>query len=161
MKYNFRKAAEADAAIISHLGNKIWKEHYPDIISMEQIEFMLDNRYAPDVIKNGMKHGEQYYLAFSEDGQALALADIELKGATYFLHKFYVDVSQHRAGIGTAFFEFIMNQMEGNIPVRLQVNRLNYKAINFYFKMGFIIESTGDFNIGGGYYMNDFVMLKK
>jgi len=45
--------------------------------------------------------------------------------------------------------------------LRLQVNRQNYKAVNFYFKMGFIIESVGDFDIGGGYFMNDFVMVRK
>jgi len=27
--------------------------------------------------------------------------------------------------------------------------------------MGFIIESVGDFDIGGGYFMNDFVMVRK
>jgi ribosomal protein S18 acetylase RimI-like enzyme len=44
--------------------------------------------------------------------------------------------------------------------LRLQVNRQNYKAINFYFRNGFIIESIADFDIGDGYFMNDFIMLK-
>jgi len=54
-------------------------------------------------------------------------------------------------------YEYII---QNNRPIRLQVNRKNYKAINFYFKNGFTIESVGDFDIGGGYYMNDFVMIK-
>ena len=43
--------------------------------------------------------------------------------------------------------------------IRLQVNRMNYKAINFYFKHGFVIEKVADFDIGDGYFMNDFVMI--
>jgi hypothetical protein len=35
---------------------------------------------------------------------------------------------------------------------------MNYKAINFYFKNGFVIESLLDLNIGEGFQMNDFVM---
>jgi diamine N-acetyltransferase len=162
MNYSFRPAAEDDAGVISQLGRKIWFDHYPGIISNEQIEFMLADRYSTGAILKGMRQGEQYYLAFGENGpQAVALADIELKGDSYFLHKFYVDVSQHRTGIGTQFFEYIMARIDYHRFIRLQVNRLNFKAVNFYFKMGFIIESTGDFDIGGGYYMNDFVMLKK
>jgi diamine N-acetyltransferase len=45
--------------------------------------------------------------------------------------------------------------------LRLTVNRKNFKAINFYFKNGFIIESVKDFDIGNGYLMEDFVMLRK
>jgi hypothetical protein len=36
---------------------------------------------------------------------------------------------------------------------------MNYKAINFYFKNGFTIEKVADFDIGDGYFMNDFVMI--
>ena len=43
--------------------------------------------------------------------------------------------------------------------LRLTVNRQNYKSINFYFKNGFVIEKTADFDIGSGYFMNDFVMV--
>ena len=39
------------------------------------------------------------------------------------------------------------------------VNRMNYKAVNFYFKSGFTIEKVADFDIGDGYFMNDFVMI--
>ncbi|MFN8286783.1 MAG: GNAT family N-acetyltransferase [Chitinophagales bacterium] len=159
MKFSFRKATENDIALINDLANKIWREHYPSIISLEQINFMLHDRYSPEVIKAGMSRGEQYYLAFAGD-EPLALAAFELKDKGYFLHKFYVDVSRHRNGVGSAFFNYLLQQMKPDIPIRLQVNRQNYKAVNFYFKMGFAIEKVGDFDIGGGFVMNDFVMLR-
>jgi hypothetical protein len=36
---------------------------------------------------------------------------------------------------------------------------MNYKSVNFYFRLGFIIEKTTDIDIGDGYFMNDFIML--
>lgn len=160
MNLSFRPAALADTETIRQLGHKIWHEHYPSIISVAQIDFMLKDRYSPEVIRKGMQKGEQYFLAFADD-LPVALADIELKGDYYYLHKFYVDVSSHRSGIGSEFFSYLLKQIDSSKPIRLQVNRQNYKAVNFYFKKGFIIERVGDFDIGGGYFMNDFVMVRK
>jgi GNAT superfamily N-acetyltransferase len=160
MKFTYRRAFEVDIPVMSGLGHKIWHEHYPGIITVDQINFMLKDRYSHQAILDGMKNGEQYFLVFASN-EAVALADIELKEGYYYLHKFYVDVSKHRSGIGTGFFNYILEQIDATKPIRLQVNRLNYKAINFYFKNGFVIEKTGDFDIGGGYFMNDFVMIRK
>ena len=160
MNLRFHKATQEDIGTICSLADKIWREHYPSIISTAQIDFMLQNRYSDEVIWEGMQRGENYFLAFAGD-EPVAYASVELKQGVYFMHKFYVDVSKHRTGIGERFFYYILEQLDLKHPIRLQVNRQNYKAVNFYFKMGFIIESVGDFDIGGGYYMNDFVMVRK
>jgi diamine N-acetyltransferase len=79
----------------------------------------------------------------------------------YFLHKFYVEVDEQGKGFGTKLFEHIVKELKDARSIRLTVNRKNYKAINFYFKNGFVIDEVADFDIGKGYFMNDFVMLKK
>ena len=66
-----------------------------------------------------------------------------------------------RGGLGGWILGALTPEMPGLRELRLQVNRQNFKAINFYFKMGFVIECVADFDIGDGYFMNDFVMLKK
>src|SRR5579871_2476725 len=153
MNLSFKIATENDAPAISKLGHKIWHEHYPGIISIDQINFMLNDRYSVEAITKGMQRGEKYFIAL--DGVVpVAIADVEERQNDNFLHKFYVDVSKHRGGIGAGFFAFILKNINKTRPMRLQVNRLNYKAINFYFKNGFVIETTGDFDIGGGYFMN-------
>lgn len=159
MHLSFRKANAEDIPLINELAQKIWREHYPAIISMKQIEFMLLNRYSTKAIEEGMKYGEKYFLAYSGD-EAVGYASIEWKGEFYYLHKFYIDVSKHRSGIGKRFFDYLLSQIDASKPIILQVNRTNNKAINFYFKVGFIIETVDDFDIGGGYFMNDFVMRR-
>jgi diamine N-acetyltransferase len=155
----FRTATIEDIPLISQLAEKIWKEHYPDIISLAQIDFILRTRYSSKAIEQGMNGKEKYFLAYDGD-EAVAYASIELMDGNYYLHKFYNDVSKHRKGIGKRFFEYLLSQIDASLPIKLQVNRKNFKAVNFYFKLGFVIESVGDFDIGGGYYMNDFVMRR-
>lgn len=40
----------------------------------------------------------------------------------------------------------------------LNVNRHNTKALAFYQRMGMSKVDEGDFPIGQGYYMNDYIM---
>ncbi|HRG88321.1 MAG TPA: GNAT family N-acetyltransferase [Chitinophagales bacterium] len=160
MSIQFKEATAHDVALIAQLARKIWHEHYPSIITVAQIDFMLSSRYSVNAIQEGMAQGEVFYLAYA-DGEPVGYASVELKGDYYYLHKFYIDVAKHRGGIGGDFFKYILQQIDLSKPVKLQVNRQNIKAINFYFKNGFIIETTGDFDIGGGYFMNDFVMVRK
>lgn len=160
MNLSFRPALDSDALLIHTLANKIWHEHYPSIISREQINFMLSDRYSQEAILNGMKTGESFFLAFVGE-EAVAYASVELQKDSLFLSKFYVDVSKHRQGIGMKFLDYILSQTDSTLPMRLQVNRQNIKAINFYFKAGFTIEKAADFDIGSGFFMNDFVMVRK
>jgi GNAT superfamily N-acetyltransferase len=160
MNIHFRQATTADLSLIFSLANKIWREHYPAIIGEEQVEYMLNTRYNETTLATSMDNGEQFYLAF-DDEQPIAYASIQHNSDDYYLHKFYVDVALHRSGVGKIFFNYLLQQLSPLPTLRLQVNRQNIKAINFYFKFGFIIESVGDFDIGGGYFMNDFVMVRK
>ena len=160
MDINFTSASEKDIATIIRLAHKIWHEHYPAIITVEQIDYMLDTRYSAAAIAQQMQGSERYFLA-SLNEQPVGYASIEWKGQYYYLHKFYLDVAKHGTGIGEAFFNFLLQHTDTSKTIKLQVNRQNYKAINFYFKMGFVIEQVGDFHIGKEYYMNDFVMIRK
>lgn len=160
MNLSFRPASESDIDVIAQLADRIWHDHYPAIISAEQIEFMLQSRYSAPVIAAQMKEGERFFLAFF-DGNPVAYASFTLEDTYYYLHKFYIEVSKHRTGIGEQFFNYVLQQIDNSRPMKLQVNRQNIKAVNFYFKMGFIIEKAADFDIGGGYYMNDFVMIRQ
>ena len=54
--------------------------------------------------------------------------------------------------------QFVTNK--GGSSLILQVNR-NNAAVGFYKKMGFIIDREEDVEIGNGFYMNDYFMVKK
>jgi len=160
MGITFERAEEQDIPLIAQLAHKIWHEHYPGIISEAQIDYMLNAWYSEEAITQQMRSGGKFFIA-RVDNEAVAYAGIQEKEDCNFLNKFYVDVSKHRGGIGTSFFNFLLQQMNPAKPVRLQVNRQNYKAVNFYFKAGFSIEKVTDLHVGENYYMNDFIMMRK
>lgn len=159
MNLNYKKAVANDISVIAGLADRIWRKHYPDIITVEQIEYMLKNMYSPATLLQQMNEGHKYTLAY-EGEKPLGYSSISTKdNKNYFLHKFYVE--DQRKGIGSQLFDYILKQLNTAKTIELTVNRKNYKAINFYFKKGFIIKEVADFDIGNGFFMNDFVMVKK
>jgi len=162
MDISFKKATEADIALIRSLANKIWWQHYPGIITGEQIEYMLDMMYSEKSIRTQMSQGQNYTLIYA-DGQAVGYYAVSEKSPfNFFLHKFYIDTSVHRKGIGAAAFAHMKaTDCQGHQQITLQVNRRNIKAVNFYFKHGMVIDHVDDFDIGNGYTMDDFLMVLK
>jgi len=161
MELKFKIADKYDVAIIHQLANKIWKKHYPAIISMEQIEYMLQKMYSEDSLIKQIEDGHEFTLVIL-DGTPIGYISLSKKEEHhYFLHKFYVDVAVHRQNVGSKLFHFILSKLSSKATIELTVNRQNFKAINFYFKNGFLIKEVADFDIGNGYVMNDFVMIRK
>jgi len=144
--------------IVRHLAERIWNDHYVEIIGQEQVDYMLGRMYDLESLRHQMAGGDVFYLLYS-DALPLGFSSIRKENdGSWFMNKLYVETTEHRKGMGAFFFKELIaiNDIQ---TIRLQVNRQNYKAINFYFKMGFVIERVADFDIGDGYFMNDFVMV--
>ena len=154
-----RKAILSDASLIQRLAESIWWKHYPSIIGEEQVRFMLNKMYNLENIEKQISKEEQQYFILENDAQDLGFISIELREKSEaFINKFYILQDQQRKGSGAFAFKLLLKQFPEINCIRLQVNRQNYQAINFYFKHGFIIEEVADFEIGDGYFMNDFIM---
>lgn len=149
----------ADCGTIAALAAAIWKVHYPAIITMEQIDYMLELMYSETALRRQMEEGQQFYLLQMDAAPIGYISYTDRGSRDFFLHKFYLRNNVQRKGLGTYFFQETLRLMGHPASVRLTVNRQNYTSINFYFKNGFIIEKVADFDIGNGYAMNDFVMV--
>jgi ribosomal protein S18 acetylase RimI-like enzyme len=77
----------------------------------------------------------------------------------FFLQKFYLDNEKRGRGLGKIVFELLLARCPDLRELRLTVKRQNFKSVNFYFKIGFVIKKCVDIPIGEGYKMNDFQML--
>lgn len=153
-------ASISDIPTIYSLAEKIWNHHYVPIIGQEQVDFMLKNMYSVEALKEQMLEKKHiFYLILSSNK---IIGYISVSGTEeVFIHKFYIDQDVQSLGLGTEAFRNILNLNPKAQAYRLTVNRKNYKSINFYFKNGFIIEKVEDFDIGHGYFMNDFIMVLK
>jgi RimJ/RimL family protein N-acetyltransferase len=158
MSLEFRSATEKDIPVIAELADRIWKKHYVPFTGLTHVEYMLDLMYSPQSITRQMKEGQNFTLLY-EQGKPLGYIAISTKDhKNYFLHKFYIEVSEHGKGIGSKALDYILGTMRNLETVELTVNRQNYKSVNFYFKHGFIIKEVADFDVGNGFFMYDFVM---
>jgi diamine N-acetyltransferase len=161
MSVEIKKATEKDTGVIHQLASSIWRKHYPGIISNEQIDYMLEKMYSTDSLLQQLKDGHHFYLATEKQEPIGYYSYSETIPGKYFLHKLYILTDIQRKGTGKLLLNHLISLIPDTSELRLTVNRKNFKAINFYFKNGFIIESVKDFDIGNGYLMEDFVMLRK
>jgi GNAT superfamily N-acetyltransferase len=145
---------------IATMAETIWNAYYPAIISEEQIRYMLERGYSNEALNDQQKAGHCFYLL--EDGdEKLGYASISEETTGHcFLHKFYLQLNLHGKGHGSYFMTELESRCAGIKSMKLTVNRKNIRAINFYFSRGFRIDHAADFDIGSGYFMNDFVMVK-
>lgn len=146
------------------LARAIWYAHYPDIISVEQIEYMLSQRYRPEIIRAQMASGTHWWSQLRLNGEMLAFSACELseKPGEMKLDKLYVHHQRHRLGLGSQLLrhvEDIAHQQRCH-TLYLQVNKQNAKAISAYLRNGFFVRESVTFDIGRGFVMDDYVMAK-
>ncbi len=160
MTINITPAKSSELSIIAELADKIWRVHYTPIIGQEQVDYMLLKMYSLQSLILQQEQGQQFFIA-ELDKQAIGYISITAKGPDFFLHKFYINIEEQGKGFGKIIFNDLLSKFPLLKTMRLQVNRMNFKTINFYFRLGFVIEAAKNFEIGDGYTMDDYVMVFK
>jgi diamine N-acetyltransferase len=159
---NIKKASTADIPLIRELTFKVWPQTYAAILSQQQIDYMLEMMYSENVLKNQMDDGCQFIFVYDEEQPLGFAAYQEIKPTVWKLHKIYVLALQQGKGTGKFVIDHIIKEIseQGASALQLQVNR-NNNAKKFYEKIGFVVIEEADFDIGNGFFMNDYVMEKK
>jgi ribosomal protein S18 acetylase RimI-like enzyme len=158
-----REIEEKEIPELGKLAGEIWREYYPGVIGKDQTEYMLNKFYGTEALKKQMlENGHRFFFWINHDKPS-GYASLDFSPEDHvMLSKFYLHASLRGKGIAPIFLSFLEEQIKAadQNTVRLTVNRQNIRAINFYFKAGFKIIQVADFDIGEGYFMNDFIMEK-
>ena len=160
--FEIRKATVEDIDIIRSLASVVFPDTYKDILSPEHLEYEMEWMYSKESLsKQMLEDGHIYYLAYRGNEPAGYLS-IQPEGEhTFHLQKIYVLPTFQGMKLGKLLFEQAIKAIKELHPapcqMRLNVNR-NNKALTFYQKMGMHKVDEGDFPIGNGYYMNDYIM---
>ena len=158
-----RETRKEDIPIIKNLAENIWPEAYGDIISKEQIRYMLDLIYSEESLNAQMAKGHRFILA-THDNMPIGFASFSAKSIEepqiFRLHKLYVLPRQHAQGVGSALLAHVTaeSKSQGGTQLELNVNKYNI-AKQFYDKKGFTILREEVLDIGEGYVMDDYVMV--
>jgi GNAT superfamily N-acetyltransferase len=167
-----------DRALIRSISERTWPSTYGHIISQEQIDFMLDWMYSDDSLATQINTGCAFYIASikkdNEQWDAIGFCSVspeeeEEEGNTstdkvegvkaHKLNKLYVLPTAQGTGAGKALLHQAIEvaKAAGSSSLFLQVNKHN-NAYTFYLKHGFEKEAEFKFDIGNGFFMDDFVM---
>ena len=105
--------------------------------------------------------GHVYFIAYA-DGLPVGYVSVRPEGeGKVHLEKIYVLPAWQKKRVGGALFRhavaYVRKRHPGARAIELNVNRRN-PALDFYRHMGMRIDRQGDFDIGNGFYMNDYIM---
>ncbi|GAB4511340.1 MAG: GNAT family N-acetyltransferase [Allomuricauda sp.] len=161
----FELASKNDVSIIVTIARKTWPNTFENIMSKEQIEYMLDLVYNPTAITAQMKSGQNFHLIKHKQipvGFTAFETNYEDK-PQLMIHKVYLLPSVQGLGIGKSTFDHLTRIALANnqSALTLKVHHKNQKAIGFYEKKGFVIHRTEKTQIGNHYEILDYVMTKK
>ncbi len=152
-----------EAEALAELADRIWHAHYRDIIPPAQIEYMLRQRYRPDLVRQLMARGDQWLVARAGEALIGFAHGYPLSESDYKLDKLYVHPDWQRHGIGGRLIGELAARARAHGCNRLvlRVNRNNRSAIQAYLKYGFQVVTSLVEDIGGGFVMDDHVMVSE
>lgn len=156
---------EADIPALIALARDTWLKHYPDIITTAQIEYMLAQRYSDAVIRAQLADPDIWWDRLLLDGELAAFAQYERSDppGTLKVDKLYARHELRGRGLGSTLLRHIEDEARamGFSRLKLQVNKNNVSAIGAYRKNGFVVAESAVFDIGHGFVMDDYVMVKE
>lgn len=144
----------------------IWHATYDDLVSKEQTDYMIEQFQSPAAVDRQLRElNYRYYLIVCGGSNAgfVGISPRYEGREELFLSKIYL-LSEYR-GQGAIRKAFALveeeTRKEGLSVIRLTVNKNNTHAIEVYRHMGFETAEAVVTDIGHGYVMDDYIMIKK
>lgn len=157
-----RRATEKDCGLIRRLAGEVFPATYRAILTPEQLDYMMEWMYSvPNLHRQMYEEGHVWFIA-SADGEPCGYVCVQQECEDLFhLQKIYVLPRFQGLGAGEFLFRhavaYIRTVHPRHCRMELNVNRSN-RAVQFYERMGMRKVREGDFPIGSGFYMNDYIM---
>lgn len=158
---HLEKIDKSQLSIIKDLAYTIWPSTYGEILSTDQLNYMLNNFYSVKNLEHQMDNGQVFELLF-EDKNIVGFVAYEInckETGLLKIHKIYLLPETQGKGFGKFMIDEVIKIAKTNHQkgVFLNVNKYN-KAQFFYQKLSFTITKEEVIDIGNDYIMDDYVM---
>lgn len=164
--YQIHIASQSELQLIREMAEIVFRHTYRDILSHDQMEYMMEWMYSLPNLKKQVENGHVFHI-IADNGVPCGYMSVGPEGteddvSIFHLHKLYVLPVYQGRGLGKLLFDAAagFSRKTKETPcarMELNVNREN-PAVGFYMKAGMRILRQGDFHIGNGFYMNDYIM---
>lgn len=139
--------------IVEKLANIIWHEAYNELLTKSQIEYMLKEFQSEATITEQIKDNHKYYLIYDNEKEVGFFSYVVTDHI--YLSKIYILREYRKKGNAKRIINFLK---EKRLNIKLRVNKENVVAVNSYERLGFINIGELKTDIGGGFYMDDYLM---
>lgn len=145
---------------VRDIASDIWPKTFRSILSQEQIVYMMNMMYAPEVMEKEQAEGYHFILLKINGSPAGYISWSAYQEKTAKLHKLYLLEQFHGQGFGSAMLREVRKQAaaQGFSILRLNVNKYNQRAYKAYIRNGFQVTESVKIDIGNGFFMDDYVM---
>ena len=154
----------ADFGTVAALADTIWRAHYPAMISMAQIDFMLAGRYTAERLSRYLDADDCWLELLMVRGVAVGYCSYALTETPQEmkLQELYLLPDYRGRSLGSFMLRHVEAQARtrGCTALLLTVNKGNTDAIAVYRHAGFSVREEAVFDIGNGFVMDDYVMVK-
>lgn len=158
MEIHIKQVTPNEIEPLCRLAWDIWTEHYTPIIGSPQVEYMLKKYQSPEAVRQYLKQGYKCYFILYD--KAIAGYFMYKTDKDMFLSKLYVEKNYRGRGCAAAAIDFLKKECrkKGIGRIWLTVNKNNTGSIAAYKKLGFNICDQCKTDIGGGFFMDDYIM---
>ena len=157
-------AMEEHLPALAELAGVIWRQHYPGIISPEQIDYMLARMYSIETLREEIQLQGIRFVRLLVDDRFVGFASYgpALEPGVMKLHKCYLLPEMHGRGLGSLLLQHCERAARqlGARRLMLAVNKRNTKAVVAYQRNGFTVTESVVTDFGSGFVMDDFIMAK-
>jgi GNAT superfamily N-acetyltransferase len=159
------EATAKDLKTIRDIAYGSWPATYGEILSKEQIDYMLNLFYSDATLSENLTKKGHHFILVHEDGHCIGFASYEhnyLDKNVTRLHKIYLLPEAQGKGAGKLLIATVERLALENYSgaISLNVNKFN-NALSFYQKTGFEVVAEEVIELDFGYLMEDYVMEKQ
>ncbi|GAB6929652.1 GNAT family N-acetyltransferase [Paenibacillus sp. JCM 10914] len=148
---------------LAQLAEGIWNEYFIDIITQEQIDYMIEEFQSEKAIKQQLGTEGFEYFFITVDGTHVGYTGVKQEERALFLSKLYLANESRGKGIASVAIRYLVNlcNQRNLSSIWLTVNRHNHHTIAVYEKKGFKVIREEVKDIGKGFVMDDYIMEKQ
>ncbi|MEG1474776.1 MAG: GNAT family N-acetyltransferase [Longicatena sp.] len=144
------------AALASH----IWHEYFTSIITLEQIDYMVEKYQSYDAIKQAIQEEHYTYFVAYEEGVMVAYCGVKPEEERLFLSKLYVCKEKRGKHYSTLLLQRAIALAKDlhKTAIYLTCNKYNQHSLDVYKGKGFVTIDAVQTDISHGFIMDDYIL---
>lgn len=156
-------STNADHKLIADMALQLFPQVYGQWVDMEMVLYFVDRFQSYQAIVDQAATDFEYYLIMAEgEDTPLGYLGLQMLPNEMRLSKLYLMPNGQGKGLGDMAMEKVMERVNdlGYKRISLFVNVNNERAISFYKRHGYFIETTVVQSFDNGHSVNDHLMVK-